>query len=108
MRYSIPRFIARKPAWSVAAVIVVTVLLGATYVLFGGEMEASERLFLPDTDVVNASMEISRDFQTAELVQILVKSKSGNVFTPGCLTEMLEAEKAIVENESISMLLLPV
>ncbi len=98
--------ISDRPTAVVVIVTLLTAALGGVYLIAGGEMEATEETFMPSTDVVNASMEIGRDFESSEVVQVLVKAKNGNVLLPESLVEMLRVERAISEDEGISEILL--
>ncbi len=102
---SIPQTVSQKPTALVAVVLVITSALGSIYLLAGGEMEASERTFMPENEVVDASNEINRLFTSTELSQILVKGSEGNVLVPESLVEILQVERALTENPTISRLL---
>jgi predicted RND superfamily exporter protein len=106
-RLPVSESIAKRPTGVIVAVVALTVIFGAGYLLAGAEMEASEETFIPNTDIVNASREISEDFETSEMIQILVRTENGNVLLPESLVEILKVEKAISVDEQISEILLP-
>ena len=97
----ISRIVARRPGSFIIAIIMVTALLGTSYVQLGGEMEASEEIFLPDTELVNSYIEIGDLYSATEPVQILVRSTNGDVLTQQSLLEMLEIERALLEDDDI-------
>ena len=99
--------VSDHPVVMIVAVLVVTAVLGSVYVMTGSEMEANEMMFVPTSDVANASAEIQKDFQTIEMVQVLVRANGGNVFAPECLAEILRVEKALSENPQVYPLLMP-
>ncbi len=99
--------VSNHPVAMVVGVAALTLLFGGIYLLEGAEMAANEMMFMPSSDLVNASMMIQKDFQTTEVVQVLVRAKGGNVLAPESLVEILRVEEAISENPEVSILLLP-
>ena len=106
-KLAVAEVVSNHPVAMMVAVLVVTAVLGGVYVITGAEMQANEMMFVPTTDVANASAEIQKDFQTTEMIQVLVRANGGNVFAPECLVEILRVEKALSENPQISPLLMP-
>lgn len=98
--------IAARPKAVIAVILIVSGILGGIYAIAGGELEATEQTFMPSTDLVNASQEIARLFETRELVQILVRSTDSNILLPEAMIEMLEVEAAVARDENVSALLL--
>jgi len=104
--------ISKVPKTCIIVIIIITLLLGATYFVKGTKtdgghagyatkMEATKETYLPDNELVNAELEIERDYGTINSVQILVKSKD-SVLRNESLIEMLRVEKGFLEDAEIN------
>ena len=100
------KIVTKMPTATILAVLILTSLLGYAYFGIGAEMEAEEETFLPDNELVNAEIEIKDIYGTTRPVQVLVKSKNGDVLTSDALTEMLRLEKGFLEDENINSTLI--
>lgn len=99
--------VSGHPSTVIVAVLILTTFLFSAYYFQGAEMEAEEETYLPDNELVNAQMEISEKYGTTSSVQVLVRSRDSDILTKDALLEMLEVEKAFLENEDIQSTLVP-
>ncbi len=95
------RGVSKYPKITISITIIVTALAIFSIQINGLDQEFSEEAFLPDMDIVIASNEISEDFTSTYSVTVLVKSKQNDVLTSDSLVEILETEKAIIEDNYI-------
>ena len=93
--------ISKYPKLTIVTILVITLIAIGFIQLYGIEQEFSEESFMPDMEIAKASDEISMDYTTTASVSILVKSKDNDVFTSHNLAEMLQIEKAIIEDSTI-------
>ncbi len=100
------RRISSRPVASLIIVLALTAFLGGAFMIEGLDMEATENTFMPETELVNASQEISRKFESIEGVQVVARADNGNVLTPETLIEILEVERAIETDSQVEPLLL--
>ena len=89
------------PKATIVAIVMITLIAIGSIQIFGIEQEFSEESFMPDMEIVKASNEISEDYTATYSVSILVKSKNGDVLTSDALVEMLQIEKAIINDSKI-------
>ena len=69
--------------------------------IFGIEQEFTEESFMPDIEVVQASDEISENYTATYSISILIKSKNEDVLTSEALVDMLQVERAIIDDAEI-------
>ena len=93
--------VSKYPKITIATIVVITLIAMGSIQIFGIEQEFSEESFMPDMEIAIASDEISMDYTTTASVSILVKSKDDDVLTSEGLAEILQIEKAIIEDSTI-------
>jgi len=93
--------VSKYPKLTIAAIVIITFISIGSMQFFGIEQEFSEESFMPDMEIAIASDEISRDYTTTSSVSILVKSRDNDVLTSDNLVEMLQIEKAIIEDPTV-------
>jgi len=93
--------VSQYPKVTIATIVIITIIAMCSIQLFGIEQEFSEESFMPDMEIAIASDEISMDYTTTARVSILVKSKNDDVLTSDTLVEMLQIEKAIIDDSTI-------
>ncbi len=93
--------VSKFPKLTIATIVVITFIAIGSIQIFGIEQEFSEESFMPDMEIAIASDEISIDYTTSASVSILVKSKDGDVLTSDSLAEILQIEKAIIEDSTV-------
>jgi predicted RND superfamily exporter protein len=92
--------VSKYPKVTIVTIVVITLIAMGSMQIFGIEQEFSEESFMPEMEIAKASTEISENYTTSSSVSILVKSKDNDVLTSNNLVEMLQIEKAII-NDSI-------
>ncbi len=95
------KIVSKYPKLIIVIIILMTLIAIGSIQIFGIEQEFSEESFMPDMEIAIASDEISIDYTTTSSVSILVKSKDGDVLTSDNLVEILQIEKAIIEDSTI-------
>ncbi len=93
--------VSKYPKATIVTIVVITLIAMGSMQIFGIEQEFSEESFMPDMEIAKTSDEISEKYITTSSVSILVKSKDNDVFTSNNLVEMLQIEKAIIEDSTI-------
>jgi len=93
--------VSKYPKATIATIVIITLIAMGSIQIFGIEQEFSEESFMPDMEISIASDEISMDYTTTVSVLILVKSKDDDVLTSDNLVEMLQIEKAIIDDSTI-------
>ncbi len=93
--------VSKYPKATIVAIVVITLIAMGSMQIFGIEQEFSEESFMPDMEIVKASNEISEEYTATSSVSILVKSKNDDVLTSDTLVEMLQIEKAIINDSKI-------
>ncbi len=93
--------VSEYPKISIVTIVVITLIALGCIQIFGIDQEFSEESFMPDMELVQASNEISEKYTATSRISILVKSKNDDVLTKNALVDMLEVEKAIVNNSKI-------
>ena len=95
-------FIEKKP-W-IVVITILTITIGFSLLIPSLEMETSAEDFYPDSDIVNANLQIIDDFGSiGEIIMILVeKENSANVITPEALKEEYKIIKDIEKVEDVN------
>jgi len=93
--------VSQYPKVTIATIVVITLIAIGSMQIFGIEQEFSEESFMPEMEISKASDEISEDYTTSSSVSILVKSKDNDILTSNNLVEMLQIEKAILNDSTI-------
>jgi len=91
--------VSRAPMAVIAVTVIATIILG--YFASTIEMTTDWKEYLPDNDVVNAYFEVGEKYGEVEGVQILVKANNGDVLTTDVMLEMLEVEKALLNDSEV-------
>jgi len=94
--------VTQFPVQTIVLIIVVTALLGSAFVFFGTEMEVSEDTYLPDTELTRAYAEIGAEYSSTNPVQVIVRGTGGDVLTRDSLLDMLNIEKAFLDDDDLS------
>ncbi|GAH14603.1 unnamed protein product, partial [marine sediment metagenome] len=93
--------VSKYPKATIVTIVVITLIAMGSMQIFGIEQEFSEESFMPEMEIAKASDEISEKYITTSSVSILVKSKDNDVLTSNNLVEMLQIEKAIIDDSVI-------
>jgi len=93
--------VSKYPKLTIATIVAITLIAMGSMQIFGIEQEFSEESFMPDMEIAIASDEISMDYTTTASVSILVKSKDDDILTSDSLAEILQIQKAIIEDSTI-------
>jgi predicted RND superfamily exporter protein len=93
--------VSKYPKATIVTIVVITLIAMGSMQIFGIEQEFSEESFMPEMEIAKASDEISEKYITTSSVSILVKSKDNDVLTSDNLVEMLQIEKAIIDDSTI-------
>jgi len=93
--------VSKYPKATIVTIVVITLIAMGSMQIFGIEQEFSEESFMPEMEIAKASDEISEKYITTSSVSILVKSKDNDVLTSNNLAEMLQIEKAIIDDSVI-------
>jgi len=93
--------VSKYPKATIVTIVVITLIAMFSMQIFGIEQEFSEESFMPEMEIAKASDEISGNYTTSASVSILVKSKDNDVLTSNNLVEMLQIEKAIIDDSVI-------
>jgi predicted RND superfamily exporter protein len=95
--------VSKYPKVTIAVVLAISLLALSFIGILGIDMEFSESSFMPEHEVIKAQDAVSELFSTSNVysVSILVKGENGDVLTSGVLVEMLEVERAVVNDSSI-------
>ena len=93
--------VSQYPKVTIATIVIITLIAMGSMQIFGIEQEFSEESFMPEMEIAKASDEISEKYITTVSVSILVKSKDNDVLTSNNLAEMLQIEKAIIDDSTI-------
>jgi len=91
--------VTSKAGSVVVAVIVLTLIFG--YFATQMEMTTDYKSFMPDDEVSRAYNEITEDYYSTEMVQILVKYDGGNALSRDALIQELELEKELADDQLI-------
>jgi len=91
--------VSRAPMAVITVTIVLTIILG--YFASTIEMTTDWKEYLPDNDVVNAYFEVAEEYGEVEGVQILVKANNGDVLTMDVMLEILEVERALLNDTEV-------
>lgn len=96
-------FIEKKP-W-IVVITILTITIGFSLLIPSLEMETTAEEFYPDSNIVNANLQIIDDFgNIGEVIMILVeRQNSANVITPESLKEEYRIIKDIEKVEEINM-----
>jgi hydrophobe/amphiphile efflux-3 (HAE3) family protein len=96
-------FIEKKP-W-IVVITILTITIGFSLLIPSLEMETTAEDFYPDSEIVNANLQIIDDFGSiGEIIMILVeKENSANVITPEALKEEYRIIKDIEKVEDINL-----
>jgi len=97
--------VSKYPKVTIVTIVIITFIAMGSMQIFGIEQEFSEESFMPEMEIAKASDEISEKYITTSSVSILVKSKDNDVLTSNNLVEMLQIEKAIIEDSTIILAL---
>ena len=95
------KIVTRFPKQMIAAIIIVTIILGAALIKIGISNEMKEGTFFPENETVDANFKIEDEYGVVEIVPILVEGKDRDVITVETVKEMLEIEWAIYNDTGI-------
>jgi len=89
--------VTRFPKHTIAAIIIITIILGAALMKIGISKEMKEETFFPENVTVNANFKVEDEYDVVEIVPILVEGKNKDAITIDTFKEMLEIQWAIYE-----------
>ncbi len=94
-------WIAHHPKVNIAVVLVVTALMAFSIYAGGIESTFNEESFEPDLPAVEAQNEVAANYSGDYTVQILVRSRTGDLLNNEAMEEVFHLEEALLANDTI-------
>ncbi|GEM_PF-3256396 len=97
---AIGKLVTKHAKATIAVVIVLTMIFG--YSASQMEMSSDFKNFMPNDDISQAYNEISEDYYSTEMAQILIQYDNGNAVSKQALLDELELEKRLIEDTLVA------
>jgi hypothetical protein len=94
-------WIAHHPKVNIAVVLVVTAFMAFSIYAGGIESTFNEESFEPDLPAVEAQNEVTANYSGDYTVQILVRSRTGDLLNNEAMEEVFHLEEALLANDTI-------
>lgn len=95
------RHIASHPKINIAIVLAITVIMAISIALNDISTQLNEESFLPELRVVTAYEDATSNYTGQYVVQILMKSKNGDILDRASLSEVMSVQEALLTDETI-------
>ncbi len=97
---SLGRTVVDHPGKIIALTVAVTILMTASIGIIGLETEADQDIYLPESDLVDAFLQIQREYGTKHTIPLLIRSTEDDILTVDSLIDILRIENALVNDNS--------
>ncbi|MFO8133036.1 MAG: MMPL family transporter [Thermoplasmatota archaeon] len=94
-------WIAHHPKTNIAVVLTITAVMAFSIYAGGLESTFNEGSFEPDLPAVNAQNEIAKNYSGDYTIQILVRSRTGDLLNNQAMEEVFHLEEALLADETI-------
>jgi len=102
--YKLGTLVTRRPIIVIILIVLITLVMGGLATTLRAEFGWST--YMPDAKEVKALDEIKRDFVSAEVVEVVVKSTGDNVLNRGSMLDILSCEQEFRQDEKNNAALL--